>query len=48
MDDDNGAIAIAMRAVDEGVERAGLLVDDSTLVDTVRELDLLVLYHEER
>ncbi|OUX24002.1 MAG: hypothetical protein CMA23_005925 [Methanobacteriota archaeon] len=40
MDDDNGAIAIAMRAVDEGVERAGLLVDDSTLVDTVRRIGL--------
>lgn len=40
LDDDNGAIAIAMRAVDEGVERTGLIVDDSTLVDTVRRIGL--------
>ena len=40
LDDDNGAIAIAMRAVDEGVGRTGLIVDDSTLVDTVRRIGL--------
>ncbi|MEC7601466.1 MAG: NAD-binding protein [Candidatus Thermoplasmatota archaeon] len=40
LDDDNGAIAIAMRAVDEGVDRTGLIVDDSTLVDTVRRIGL--------
>jgi len=40
LDDDNGAIAIAMRAVDEGVNRTGLIVDDSTLVDTVRRIGL--------
>jgi len=29
-----------MRAVDEGVDRTGLIVDDSTLVDTVRRIGL--------
>ena len=35
LDDDNGAIAIAMRAVDEGVNRTGLIVDDSTLKTSI-------------
>ena len=48
LDDDHENIAIAMRAADLGVERTGLVLDDSNLARVVRRIGLTYAVSERR
>ncbi|MBJ84321.1 MAG: hypothetical protein CMB52_02235 [Euryarchaeota archaeon] len=48
LSDDNDNIAIAMRAADIGVERTGLILDDSALARVVRRIGLTYAVSERR